>query len=126
MTRVFLLAAALLVTGNVTWAAGPNDGPKYSVMHSNKHYKDQRIMDHNNGAPRYPVMHSNKHYTDQRIMDHNNAAPRYPVVSATSSRANQGALVNQNTRTRRTVSAHTTRLHLLRSAHASTALAHHG
>ena len=93
MTRVFLLAAALLVTGNVALAAGPNDGPKYPVMHSNKHYKDQRIMDHNNGAPRYPVMHSNKHYTDQRIMDHNNAAPRYPVVSATNNRANQGALV---------------------------------
>ena len=126
MTRVFLLATALLVTGNVALAAGPNDGPKYPVMHSNKHYADQRIMDHNNGAPRYPVMHSNKHYTDQRIMDHNNAAPRYPVVSATNNRANQGAIVSQSTRTRRTVLAHATRRHVLRSAHASAALAHHG
>jgi hypothetical protein len=51
------LAAAVTFTAasSFAFAAGPNDGPKYPNMESHKQYKDQRILDHNNGAPRYAV-----------------------------------------------------------------------
>jgi hypothetical protein len=87
MKRTLMMSAAsiLMLASSTAWAAGPNDGPKYPVTTSNKHYTDQRIMDHNNGAPRYAVTSNpNKQYTDKRIMDHNNGAPRYPVTAAGS------------------------------------------
>jgi hypothetical protein len=87
MKRTFVTSAAIifLLAGSAAWAAGPNEGPKYPTTTSNKHYTDQRIMDHNNGAPRYAVTSNpNKQYTDKRIMDHNNGAPRYPVTAAGS------------------------------------------
>jgi hypothetical protein len=90
MKRTFVTSAAtiLLLASSAAWAAGPNEGPKYAITHSNKQYSDQRIMDHNNAAPRYAVTSNpNKQYTDKRIMDNNNRAPRYPVTAS----ANQGA-----------------------------------
>jgi len=124
MTRTLLkmgVAAAFMVVSAGAWAAGPNDGPKYPNMTSNKHYTDQRIMDHNNAAPRYAVTSNpNKYYTDQRIMDHNNAAPRYAATTASSQKPNQASRAGQRTRV----------VHTLRRrapvAHANAAFAHHG
>ena len=102
MTRTLLkmgVATALMVVSVGAWAAGPNDGPQYPSTTSNKHYTDQRIMDHTNAAPRYPVTSNpNKHYTDQRIMDHNNAAPRYPATTASSQKPNPVSGSSQGTR----------------------------
>src|SRR5215468_5804350 len=122
MTRTLLkmgVAAAFMVVSVGAWAAGPNDGPKYPNTATNKHYTDQRIMDHNNAAPRYPVTSNpNKHYTDQRIMDHNNAAPRYAATTASSQKPSQASRAGQRTRV----------VHVRRApaVHASAALAHHG
>jgi hypothetical protein len=102
MKRAFVTSAAtviLLLAGSAAWAVGPNDGPKYPTTTSNKHYTDQRIMDHNNGAPRYAVTISpNKQYTDKRIMDHNNGAPRYAVTAAGSQPSHSAAIRRSNQR----------------------------
>jgi hypothetical protein len=124
MTRNLLTlgaATAFVVASFGAWAQNANDGPKYPNMTSNKHYTDQRIMDHNNAAPRYAVTSNpNKHYTDQRIMDHNNAAPRY----ATSGQPHQG--VGQASPARQRVRVvHTIRRHAP-TVHANARLAHHG
>ena len=124
MTRTLLkmgVAAVFMVVGAGAWAAGPNDGPKYPNTATNKHYTDQRIMDHNNSAPRYAVTSNpNKHYTDQRIMDHNNAAPRYAATTASSKKPSQVSRAGQRTRV----------VHTLRrrapTTHANAAFAHHG
>ena len=122
MTRTLLkmgIAAAFMVVSIGAWAAGPNDGPKYPNTASNKHYTDQRIMDHNNAAPRYAVTSNpNKHYTDQRIMDHNNAAPRYATTTASSQKPSRAARAGQRTRVVRVRRAPT--------VHANAGLAHHG
>jgi hypothetical protein len=102
MTRMLLTisAAAVLTAASWTAWAGPNDGPKY------------------------PNMATNKQYPDQRIMDHNNAAPRYPVRTATQS-ANQNGRVTQSTRTESSTAA-VTRRHVPRSVHARIGTAPHG
>ena len=77
MTRTLLkmgVAAAFMVVSVGAWAAGPNDGPKY------------------------PNTATNKHYTDQRIMDHNNAAPRYAATTASSQKPSQASRAGQRTR----------------------------
>ncbi|MBV9238836.1 MAG: hypothetical protein JOZ94_23605 [Xanthobacteraceae bacterium] len=101
MKRTFVTTAAtmLLLATSAAFAAGPNDGPKYPTMTSNKQYTDQRIMDHNNAAPRYAVTSNpNNQYTDKRIMDHNNAAPRYSVTASTNQNANATGPGGQRTR----------------------------
>ena len=101
MTRTLLkmgVAAAFMVVSAGAWAAGPNDGPKYPNMTSNP----------------------NKHYTDQRIMDHNNAAPRYAATTASSQKPNQASRAGQRTRV-----VHTLRRRAP-VAHANEAFAHHG
>jgi hypothetical protein len=127
MTRMLLTigaAVTFMVASTGAWAQGVNEGPKYPSMVSNKHYTDQRIMDHTNAAPRYAVTSNpNKHYTDQRIMDRNNAAPRYAVTAATS-QGRQG--VGQASRTgQRTRVVHTVPRRAP-TTHANAALAHHG
>ena len=118
MPRTFLkvtIATIFVAASCAAWAAGPNDGPKYPNMATNKHYADKRIMDHNNGAPRYAVTATGKHYADRRIMDHNNAAPRYAVTTA-------GGRVATGTPAR----VHARRSYVPRSRHANAASVHHG
>ena len=115
------VAAAFMVVSAAAWAEGPNDGPKYPNMTSKKHYTDQRILDHNNGAPRYAVTSNpNRHYTDQRIMDHNNAAPRYAATTTSSQKPRQASRAGQRTRV-----VHTMRRRAP-TTHANAAFAHHG
>jgi hypothetical protein len=90
------VAAAFMVVSAAAWAAGPNDGPKY------------------------PNMTSNKHYTDQRIVDHNNSAPRYAATTASSQRPSQASRAGQRTRV-----VHTMRRRAP-TTHANAAFAHHG
>jgi len=122
MTRNLLtigVATAFVIANFGAWAQNANDGPKYPNMTSNKHYTDQRIMDHNNAAPRYPVTSNpNKHYTDQRIMDHNNAAPRYAATTASSQKPSQASPSGQRTRV--------VRIRRAPTVHANARLAHHG
>jgi hypothetical protein len=123
MKRTLMMSAAtiFLLASSASWAAGPNDGPKYPTVTSNKHYTDQRIMDHNNGAPRYAVTSNpSKQYTDQRIMDHNNGAPRYPVTAA-GSQASRTAAVTRGARV-----VHRSNRAAPVMAHVNSVRAHHG
>jgi hypothetical protein len=93
-------AAAVFMAASVAAWAGPNDGPKY------------------------PDMATNKQYPDQRIMDHNNAAPRYAVSGANSQTANQSGRVGQAAQTGNRAVA--TRRHVPRAIHATRGAVPHG